>query len=296
MTWLRLSISSHREYLEDLKDLLEKFESASISYSPYSPEAVFDDQSAKATLWEITTLTALLDPEVDLDILLACIRNRIGTQNIIEHHIDVLKDEDWEAAYKTSFGPIIINDTLCIYPSWTSVPTNVPYAIQLDPGLAFGTGTHETTSLCLEWLANNSVKGKCIIDYGCGSGILGIAAAKLGADIVICVDIDSQALNATRKNAEINGVMGKMRVLEGENAGKDSAEILIANILLEPLLLLSNRFNSFLNSKGVIVLSGILASQVEACLDCYSEWFDMSQPIYKNEWAMLTGVKKDDLL
>lgn len=296
MTWLRLSISSHREYLNDLKDLLEKFESASISYTPYSPEAVFDDQSQKARLWEITTLTALLDPAVDLDILMACIRNLIGTQNIIEHHIDVLKDEDWEATYKTSINPIIINDTLCIYPSWTSAPANVAYAIELDPGLAFGTGTHETTSLCLEWLTDNSITGKRIIDYGCGSGILGIAAAKLGAETVISVDIDTQALSATRKNAEINGVMTKIRVLNSEKPCKDSAEILIANILLEPLLFLSNSFNSYLSNKGVIVLSGLLANQVEACLDCYSEWFDMSMPTYKNEWAMLTGVKKDDLL
>jgi ribosomal protein L11 methyltransferase len=296
MTWLRLSISSHREYLDELKDLLEKFESASISYTPYSPEAVFDDQSEKARLWEITTLTALLDPAVDLDILLACIRNRIGTENIIEHHIDVLKDEDWEATYKTSINPIIINDTLCIYPSWTSAPANVACAIELDPGLAFGTGTHETTSLCLEWLTDNSITGKRIIDYGCGSGILGIAAAKLGAETVVSIDIDAQALSATRKNAEINGVMANIRVLNGEKPFKDSADILIANILLEPLLFLSNSFNSYLSNKGVIVLSGLLANQVEVCLDCYSEWFDMSMPTYKNEWAMLTGVKKDDLL
>ncbi|NNE37393.1 MAG: methyltransferase, partial [Gammaproteobacteria bacterium] len=193
MTWLRLRISCRQEYLDDLKGLLESFSAASISYSPASPEAIFDDPSVAQTFWSITTLTALLDPDIDLDILMACVRNRIGTENIIWHKVDLLKDEDWEGACKAGFGPVFIKDKLCICPSWADPPEGISCLVQLDPGLAFGTGTHETTSLCLEWLVENPPRGRRVIDYGCGSGILGIAAVKLGAAEVTGVDIDPQA-------------------------------------------------------------------------------------------------------
>jgi ribosomal protein L11 methyltransferase len=296
MTWLRLSISCPQECLDDLKDLLENFDASSISYSPASSEPVFDDLSGRQSFWKVTTLTALLDPDIDLDILMACVRNRIGTSNIISHKIDLLKDEDWEGAFKAGFGPIMIRDRLCVYPSWAVPPEGIPYSIQLDPGLAFGTGTHETTSLCLEWLADNPVQGKRIIDYGCGSGILGIAAAKLGAESVMCIDIDPQAINATLDNAKSNEVHHLISVRSDNMDAIPSADILVANILLEPLLHLASRLSSCVPKNGMIVLSGILANQVEACKECYSQWFDMTGPVFKNEWAMLTGGKKIDLL
>jgi ribosomal protein L11 methyltransferase len=296
MTWLRLSISCPQEYLDDLRGLLESFSAASISYTPGSPEAVFDDPTAVQQYWKITNLTALLDPDIDMDILMACVRNRIGTQNILGYQLDLLKDEDWEGAFKAGFGPVTIKDTLCVCPSWTEAPEGIACLVKLDPGLAFGTGTHETTSLCLEWLVDNPPKLKRVIDYGCGSGILGITAAKLGAKSVTGIDIDPQAVTASIANAEKNEVQDKFFILKQGNPGKHSADILIANILLEPLLLLAGRFNSYLVNDGRIVLSGLLANQVDDCLGCYSDWFDMSDPVFKNEWAMLTGVKKMDLL
>ncbi len=296
MTWLRLGITCPQESLDDLRGLLENFSAASISYSPASSEAVFDDPSMQQTYWKTTTVTALLDPGVDLDILMACVRNRIGTDNIIEHKVDLLKDTDWEGAFKAGFGPVTIKDTLCICPSWSEPPQGISCHIQLDPGLAFGTGTHETTALCLEWLVEHPPRDKRVIDYGCGSGILGIAAAKLGAESVVGVDIDTQAVSASNANAEIIHVVDRFHVLTQGSPHKQSADILVANILLEPLLLLASQFHSFLDRDGRILLSGLLATQVEDCLGCYSKWFDMSEPEFKNEWAMLTGTKKADLL
>ena len=159
----------------------------------------------------------------------------------------------------------------------------------LDPGLAFGTGTHPTTRLCLDWLAHHDIKDKCVIDYGCGSGILALAAARLGAVKVYAVDIDPQAIRATGENTSLNQLEDRLVIASTDDVELPAADILLANILLNPLIELAPVFDSLVKTGCDIVLSGILSTQSTECLASYSQWFKMSQPEYEEEWARLHG-------
>ena len=181
---------------------------------------------------------------------------------------------------------------LHIIPSWLSPPTDDDKpSIIIDPGLAFGTGTHVTTALCLEWLAQNNIEGKSIIDYGCGSGILALAAARLGADKVFAVDTDPQAIAAAQFNIRRNHFEKVISVSSPDQLSLIEVDILIANILMGPLLELASIFSVLVRPDGQLVLSGILATQVEECLATYSRWFKMSDPKFRDEWAVLHGYR-----
>lgn len=291
MAWLRLTIESDKNFVEPLSELLEKFGASSVSYAPATDEALYDEPSEKAGFWQHTAVSALLDHDIDLDILLACIRNLLGTENIFSHKIESLADREWLEAHKEGHGPMLFGDRLCVCPSWSEVPAGYQYSIMLDPGLAFGTGAHATTSLCLQWLAENELAHKQVIDYGCGSGILALAAARLGADKVYAVDIDPQAISATRRNADNNGLQEKLILSQADQAVLPEADILVANILLKPLLGLASKFSELVQPDGQIILSGILATQVEECLATYDRWFTIQEPTFKEEWAILHGYR-----
>jgi ribosomal protein L11 methyltransferase len=292
MAWLRLTITCRPPYLDDLRDLLEKFGTESISYSPASAEAVFGDAGPKDQFWELTSVSSLFAADLDLDILLACIRTRLGAENINDCRIEAVAEQDWLENHKSGLEPMVFANSLCICPSWCQRPGHIPHIVELDPGLAFGTGTHATTALCLDWLANRELSGQRVIDYGCGSGILAMAAAVLGAKSVTAVDIDQQALDATLNNMRQNGLQERIQVISPEDTGLAVADILIANILLKPLQELAPRFKSLLGEGGTLVLSGLLASQIEECLAVYRPWFEINKPLYRNEWAMLVGFRK----
>ncbi len=292
MSWFRLTLTSYPQYLEDLGELLEKFDALSVSYTPATSEPIFGDESVVDRFWKQTAVSALFNQDIDMDILVACVRNRFGTENIVDCRIELLQDSNWIENHKPGFAPMIFGDKLCICPSWLARPEGIAYIIELDPGLAFGTGSHATTALCLEWLATNDIQGKRVIDYGCGSGILGLAAAKLGASSVYAVDIESQALLATTSNARNNGLESRIVTALPADMLMQPADIVIANILLNPLITLSTTLSSLLVEGGRLVLSGILSTQTDLCLQTYSRWFEMNQPVFRNEWAMLTGTRK----
>lgn len=294
MGWLQLTIGSDASHIEEIGELLEEFGAVSISYIPQTEEPVFADDPTTATYWERTAVMALLDEDVDLDILVMCIRNRVGTENIHHHRIRPLQDRAWSESHKTGHEAVVFADKLCVCPSWCRPPDNITHVIRLDPGLAFGSGSHATTGLCLEWLAGIPLRDKRVIDYGCGSGILGLAALKLGAAGVVAVDIDEQALRATRENAVNNNLAGRIRVSAPADMETGPVDILVANILLNPLLQLAPRFHELVRPDGYIVLSGILANQAGECLERYRPWFNMAEPTFRNEWAMLYGRRKAD--
>lgn len=294
MGWLQLTIGSDASHIEEIGELLEEFGAVSISYVPQTEEPVFADDPTTATYWERTAVMALLDEDIDLDILLMCIRNRIGTENIHHHRIRPLKDRAWSESHKAGHEPEVFADKLCICPSWCRPPDNISYVLRLDPGLAFGSGTHATTGLCLEWLAGVPLEDKQVIDYGCGSGILGLAALKLGAARVVAVDIDEQALRATRENAVNNNLADRIYVRTPADMETGTVDILMANILLNPLLQLAPRFHELVRPDGYVVLSGILANQAEECLERYLPWFNMKAPSFRDEWVMLCGRRKAD--
>lgn len=292
MPWLRLTLETTAEHVEALTDLLEKFDASAISYTPVSDEELFAGVAEDPVLWQKTAISALVATGVEMDILLACLRNRIGTKNIFSHKLELLKDEDWTQAHKHDFDARVFSGKLCICPSWIEPSTEYPYTVVLDPGLAFGTGTHPTTSLCLDWLARNDLSAKVVIDYGCGSGILALAAARLGANKVYAIDIDPQAIMATLANAESNDLANKIVASLSENITLPRTDILLANILLNPLLQLSVQLSSLVGLGGEIVLSGILSTQVDECLATYGQWFKMGEPEYCDEWALLHGYRQ----
>jgi len=289
MAWLQLTLEVAALQVEAVTEFLEKFNAGSISFRPSSGEPLFAGAEEEHVLWRKTFISALIDVETDMDILLACLRNQIGRQNIFSRRIDRLEDRDWIESYKKAFSPLVFADRLCICPSWLTPQPGHEHTVILDPGLAFGSGAHATTHMCLDWLARNEINDSIIIDYGCGSGILALAAARLGARHVYAVDIDFQALEASAKNTQINNLGKKISILAPGGEILPPADILIANILLTPLLELADRFAELVADGGCIVLSGILSTQAQECLETFGRWFKMEAPLYREEWALLYG-------
>ncbi len=293
MSWLRLMLESDPEGADQLSELLELFGAVSISMFAVSDEKIFGQAIEKEPiLWKHTRIVALLHEDTDLDTLLVCLRNRVGSDRIDKHEISVLKDRDWVNEFKFGHGVRIFADRLCVCPGWCELPRNDIAHIILDPGLAFGTGAHETTAACLEWLASNDIEQKSVIDFGCGSGILALAAAKLGAEKVYAVDIDPQALRATEENAKRNNVTDQLVIANPEDIQLPTVDVLVANILLNPLQELANHFAELVRPRGDLVLSGLLSTQVEECLEAYQSWFNMDGTVFKQEWSLLHGTKK----
>ena len=291
MAWLRLTLEVAAEHVEAATKFLEQFNAGSISYRPLSSETLYADVGDEPKLWSRTSVTALVDAGIDMDILLVCLRNRLGAENIYSQKIDLLEDRDWMESFRRDIAPQIFADRLCICPSWLTAYPGYEQKVILDPGLAFGSGSHATTQLCLDWLARSEVNNLTVIDYGCGSGVLALAAARLGARHVYAVDIDPQALEAARVNTAVNGLESQVTILAPGSDPLPQAEILIANILLKPLMELSSLFNTLVAGHGQIVLSGILATQVQECLETYGHWFMMGETRYRDEWALVYGSR-----
>jgi ribosomal protein L11 methyltransferase len=293
MTWLRLTIQTGAAQVAPLTELLESFSAIAVSLHPESAEPLFDGPENSTLYWRNTAVSALLPQETDMDILLACLRNRVGTENIHGHRIELLPDQDWIEAHKEGITPLQFAGRLLVTPSWMPPDPGHPCSLVLDPGLAFGTGTHQTTALCLEWLAARDCSGYTVIDYGCGSGILALAAARLGAEQVLAVDIDAQAVKATRENALRNGLETTVIAGLSDELQLPPADLVMANILLNPLLELAPRIGGYVKARGQLLLSGILAVQIEACLAAYARDFAFGDPVYKDEWALLHGIRRD---
>jgi ribosomal protein L11 methyltransferase len=292
MSWLQLELETHQAQAEELSELLEQLGAVSVTLTASSDEPVFDAEGETKKLWDKTRLVALLHPDADLDIILVCVRDRIGADNIFSHKIKLLKDKDWVGEFKAAHQPLVFSDRVCICPSWCEPPDNNLPTLILDPGLAFGTGTHPTTSLCIEWLAEYDINDKVVIDYGCGSGILAMVAALLGAKQVYAVDIDQQAIQAAKENIERNNLSEKISIGHVDNTELPEADILVANILMNPLKGLIETFNAITKSDGDIILSGLLHVQAEECLEAYSSCFNMDEPVFNQEWTRLHGIKK----
>jgi ribosomal protein L11 methyltransferase len=293
MVWLQLTFASNRESARTLSELLEQFGAVSVSLSAISNELLVGQNSSESeALWEQTRVTALLHADTDLDTLIAVARNRVGADQIRQHHIELIEDRDWVSEYQQTHGSRIIKDLLCICPSWCRPPDHIPNHLLLDPGLAFGTGTHDTTSLCLDWLVDHDISGKQVVDYGCGSGILALAALKLGAAHAWAVDIDTQALEATRINADRNQLSDQITIMHPDKIDLPSVDVVLANILLNPLMDHAAKFAGLVTANGTVVVSGILATQVEECLAVYQSWFNMQTPVFSREWALLEGARK----
>jgi ribosomal protein L11 methyltransferase len=242
-------------------------------------------------------LCALFEEDTELGELLSWLGGNASIVNRASLEIEKIEDQAWERSWMDNFSAMQFGEKLWICPSWQEPPDPSATNIMLDPGLAFGSGSHATTALCLQWLATQDLQGKDIVDYGCGSGILAIAAALLGAQSVQGVDNDPQAVLATNDNCERNGLLpGRVGTFLPEEydsmSTPESVDILLANILAAPLLSLASKFASLVKPKGSIILSGLLAEQADAITEVYSEWFEMSAAVQREDWIRLSGIKR----
>ena len=238
--------------------------------------------------WPVSRLTALFPTAMDAEAALASAAECLN-ESVPAHRRTTLSDVDWVRETQAQFAPIRITDQMWIVPSWHEPPDASAINIVLDPGLAFGTGSHPTTFLCLRWLSVNVERGASVLDYGCGSGILAIAAAKLGADAVIGVDADPQALAASRANAEANGVAA--RFCSPDALPVQAVDIVVANILANPLELLAPLLARRVRPEGRIVLSGILEPQADRVAAAYARWFNIAPWGSADGWTALAGVR-----
>lgn len=293
MPWIQLKIPADPDTADQLEDLLMELGAQAISMEDGADQPLYEPDPGTTPLWQQTRITGLFESETDIDRLCSLVRDnwhRQTQQTLAEIDVTLVEDKDWERAWMDDFKPLQFGKRLWIVPSWHTVPDPEAANLMLDPGLAFGTGTHPTTALCLEWLDGQNVQGRQIIDYGCGSGILGLAALLLGADHVIGVDTDPQALEASRENARRNEVAENRLDLYLPEAEPDTrADILLANILAQPLISLAPHLASRVVSGGHLVLSGILSSQAREVMAAYEPWFTMDEPEAREDWIRLTG-------
>ena len=242
-------------------------------------------------LWGETRISALFGPDLDLASLCEDLQQTLSLDRLPEHRVEIVEDRAWEREWLTRSGPMRFGSRLWVCPGGTDAGAPDAVTVQLDPGLAFGTGSHETTALCLEWLDGLDLAGRTVLDFGCGSGVLAIAAVRLGAHSACAFDIDPQAVATTLANAAVNGV--SERVLATGNLDEISGtyDVVVANILAEPLADLAGWICDHLASGGRIALSGILRAQVEAVTDAYRQWVRFDPPKTENDWVRLTGTR-----
>jgi ribosomal protein L11 methyltransferase len=284
------------------EDALLAAGASSITLEDEGDDPVLEPLPGTTPLWPRVRIKAIFDGTADPEEVMQILNAELGealAQPLGAARFETLADRVWEREWLKDFRPMRFGRRLWICPGGQQPApeqlrdVDAPVLIELDPGLAFGTGTHPTTALCLEWLDAADLAGKRVIDYGCGSGILAIAAARLGATEVLAVDIDPQALLATRDNAERNAVAQLIDVrLAAQDDSHTPADILLANILAGPLEELAPVFAGRVRAGGRLVLSGILREQAEAVATRYAPWFDIAPVVAQDDWARLDGVRR----
>ena len=289
MAWLQISVEVSGDQVEVFSEAFNTIGALSVTVLDAGDEPLLEPAPGATPLWSNTRVVALFDTAQDAAVL------KKQLQNILEAPVpdllvESLADRDWSSTWRDTFGMMQFGTRLWVCPVGESPPDPEAIVVHMDPGMAFGTGTHTTTALCLEWLEAHPPVNRSVIDYGCGSGILAVAVRKLGAAGVIAVDIDPQALLATQENARRNGC--EIEVLHPEALGQGPADLVVANILANPLIEFAKDLSRHVHAGGQLVMTGILAEQAEAVMAAYVDWFVFAAPVYREEWVLLEGLKQ----
>ncbi len=290
MTWHQLSVTCDEQTAFSLSDFFCECGAVSVTYMDAEDQPVYEPPPGETKIWRQTRIIALFELETDPEWVKAQVLNQFADQKLTDWKLERIEDQAWERAWLDHFKPLKFADRLWVCPTDQEIVEPGTVCMTLDPGLAFGTGTHPTTALCLGWLATHDIAGKTVIDYGCGSGILAVAALLLGAQQVHCIDIDPQALEATQYNAEKNQVEKAIHCYLSDDSFQQSADIVLANILAQPLIELSEDIAKLVKRNGFLVLSGILNEQADAVIHAYQQQgLQFSKPKQQDDWCRLDG-------
>ena len=293
MNWIQLRMTVEQSYVAELDDLLFENQALSVTCQDAEDKPILEPGVGEMPLWDKVLVIALYEGTIETKQIQEELEKSSLWNQVHTSRWETLEDKEWIRAWMEDYHPMQFGKRLWICPSWEKAPDPDAVNIFLDPGLAFGTGTHPTTALCLAWLDENIKAGQQLIDYGCGSGILAVAALKLGASTVLGIDYDPQALLATRDNAQRNGIAeNQLEVVLPKDAKAFQADGVVANILAETLRELADSISSQVKQNGWLAMSGILEHQAESLIAQYSQWFYMNEPVIMGEWVLLSGTKK----
>jgi ribosomal protein L11 methyltransferase len=292
MPWLQLKLDATPETADGLSDLLSEAGASAVTMLDAADQPLFEPPPGATPLWSQTQVIGLFTADTDMDAVIQQLKSAWDKSDFPNWQLNPLEDKDWVKAWMDNFKPMQFGERLWIIPGGYEAPEPDAINIHLDPGLAFGTGTHPTTAMCLNWLDAQPMTGKTVIDYGCGSGILAIAAALLGAEKVWATDIDPQALIATNDNAEKNQVTEKIEAMLPQEFPEIQADVMMANILAGPLTELAPLFARLTATNGLLVLSGVIESQKDEIIRAYQNDFAIELYQQQQEWICLSGTRK----
>jgi ribosomal protein L11 methyltransferase len=293
MDWRQFVMDLEALNPDSVEEIFARHGACSVTFSGTGTDPVLEPAPGETPLWRQTRVTGLFAPDVDLDGLRDDLRRAFATDKLPSYRIDAIEDRSWELEWARDLVPMRFGRRLWVCPGDTTAPDTDAVIVRLDPGLAFGTGTHATTAMCLDWLEGLSIEGTTMLDYGCGSGVLAIAALKLGCGSASALDIDPQAARATAANAARNDVASRLRVTLRAQDLDHSYDVVVANILAGPLTGLAQSIATRVGVGCLLALSGILSDQVDDVHEAYRPWIDFDEPRFSDQggqtWAQLSG-------
>jgi len=292
MAWHQISVITNEDTVPQLADFFSNLGAVSVTYMDAEDEPVYEPAIGETKIWSNTQVIALYELDADPELIKAQVVRQFKEDELHNWLYEAVDDQEWERAWMEYYKPMKFADKLWVCPTDQEQHEPGTVCLTLDPGLAFGTGTHPTTALCLEWLASHDLTAKTVIDYGCGSGILAVAAILLGAKVAHAVDIDPQAITATQSNALKNNVQDKINCYLPEHFTPLQADIVLANILAKPLIDMSEQICKLVVLGGQLVLSGILYEQAEAVINAYQHAIAFNPLVQQEDWIRLDGIKR----
>lgn len=293
MSWQQISVITDEDTAPLLADAFSDLDAVSVTFMDASDEPVYEPALGVTKVWSRTIVIALYGLDVEVEPIHTQLSAQFTDRPFQDWSVEHIADQAWERTWMDYYHPMKFADRLWVCPTGQERHETGTVCLTLDPGLAFGTGTHPTTALCLGWLANHDLNGKTVIDYGCGSGILAIAAVLLGAKTAYAIDIDPQALTATQDNAQKNGISDKITCYLPDNFPPLQADVVLANILAKPLIELHGHITGLLTPDGQLVLSGILQEQGDEVIAAYQHNIHFALPVQQEDWLCLAGILKN---
>jgi len=291
MPWIQLTLETNSKQFEQVEDAMMDAGALSVTASDNADQPILEPGPGETPIWDKVCITGLFEADTNIETAISSIKKSLAVTELPTLQQTELEDQEWTRAWMEHFQPMPFGNRLWVCPEGFEPPEPDAVNMRLDPGLAFGTGTHPTTALCLEWLDGQSLDDTTILDYGCGSGILAIAALLLGAESAHCVDNDPQALTATLDNASKNKVEKQVTTYLPNELPDIQADVCVANILAGPLKSLAETLAQHTRPGGRLILSGILHDQAEDVRQHYQQWFAMSDAVFKEDWTRLEGIR-----